>query len=209
MLQMGWARPVAFAGLALFLSACAPMDPVPSLTSSPSAPDAAADSSGDAAPSARTNTSPIQARTASAQPTAQPRYVSESDGWSIALPAGWEAVSPNGMFASSGGGAIAEVLVGPSWGLTVEELETRTLEDLGAWPEAVQVEAELVRLPAGDAVLAALEMNGPEHGPAVFILYRIDDGDRLYAISVRGPGDGADLLPIAEALAESFVVTTD
>lgn len=113
---------------------------------------------------------------------------------------------PQWDVAASGGGAIAEVLVGPSWGLTVEELETRTLEDLSAWPEAVEVEAELVRLPAGDAVWAALDMNGPEHGPAVFVLYRIDNGDRLYAISVRGPGGPADLLPIAEALAESFII---
>ena len=149
---------------------------------------------------------PRPSSTPTAEATAQPRFVSESEGWSIAVPPGWEVVSPNGMFAASGGGAIAEVLVSSSWGLTLEQLETRTLEDLSAWPEAVEVEAELVRLPAGDAVWAALEMNGPEHGPAVFILYRMDDGDRLYAISVRGPGDGADLVPIAKALAESFAI---
>ena len=152
------------------------------------------------------STSPVQAPTPTAEATAQPRFVSESEGWSIAVPPGWEVVSPNGMFAASGGGAIAEVLVSSSWGLTLEQLETRTLEDLSAWPEAVNVETELVRLPAGNAVWAALEMNGPEHGPAVFILYRMDDGDRLYAISVRGPRDGADLLPIAQALAESFAI---
>ena len=203
MLQLRCASPLAFA--CVLLGGCAAVDPLPTPTPMTSVPAATAGSSGDPAPTPSTSTAP--APTPTAEATAQPRFVSESEGWSITVPPGWEVVSPNGMFAAIAGGAIAEVLVSPSWGVTLEQLETRTLEDLSAWPEAVEVEAELVRLPAGDAVWAALEMNGPEHGPAVFILYRMDDGDRLYAISVRGPGDGADLLPIAKALAESFAIS--
>ena len=203
--QLRYARPLALACVSLLLSACTAMDSSPAATPNMPVPAATADASEDPAPTSR-HASGGTAPTPTADATAQARYVSEAGGWSIAVPPGWEVVFPEGMFAASGGGAIAEVLVSDSWGLTLEQLKTRTLEDLSAWPEAVEVETELVRLPAGDAVWAALEMNGPEHGPAFFILYRMDDGDGLYAISVRGPGDGADLLPIAKALAESFAI---
>lgn len=78
--------------------------------------------------------------------------------------------------------------------------------DAREWPGAIDVQAEVVRLPAGEAIWATLKMDSPEHGPFVFVLYVMDDADRHYAISVRGPGDGADLLPVANALAESFAI---
>ena len=66
------------------------------------------------------------------------------------------------------------------------------------------------RLPAGDAVWATLETRHPQHGPATFTVYAMDDGNRHYAISVRGPGDGSALwLAVAKELAESFDINDE
>ena len=133
--------------------------------------------------------------------------MSESGGWSIAIPAGWDVVSQtDGSVALSGTGGIAEVLVSPSWGLSLEELGARTVEDLSAWPGVVDVETELVRLPAGDAVRATIESSTPESEPTIFTLYAMDDEAGHYAISVRGLRGGADWAAVANAIAESFAI---
>lgn len=204
--QLRYARPLALACVSLLLSACTAMDSSPAATPNMPVPAATADASEDPAPTSR-HASGGTAPTPTADATAQARYVSEAGGWSIAVPPGWELMSSYGEdIALTRAGAIAEVLVSPSWGLGLEQLKARTMQDLSAWPGAVDVEAEVVRLPAGEAVWATLKMSSLEHGPLVFILYRMDDLDHLYAISVRGPGDGADLLPTAKALAESFAI---
>ena len=201
------ARQLAVAWVSLLLSACAATDSLPTANQNTPAPTATADSPEDPAPTGSRNASGGPAPTPTADATAQARYVSEAGGWSIALPSGWEVVANHdGDLALSRADAIAEVLVSPSWGLGLEQLKARTVQDLSAWPGATDVEAKVVSLPAGDAVWATLETSSPEHGPAVFILYAIDDRDHHYAISVRGPGDGADLLPVAEALAASFAI---
>ena len=183
------------------------MDSSPAAILNTPVPTATADSSEDPAPTASTRASGALAPTPTPDATTQALYVSESGGWSIAVPPGWELISSYGENISlSRAGAIAEVMVSPSWGLGLEQLEARTVQDLSAWPEAIDVETEVVRLPAGEAVWATLRMSGPEHGPLVLILYAMDDVDHHYAISVRGPGDGADLQPVAKALAESFTI---
>lgn len=65
-----------------------------------------------------------------------------------------------------------------------------------------------MRLPAGDAVRATLRTTSPDAGPRVFVVYVIEERDRRYAISVRGPEDDGELLADAEALTESFAVLT-
>ena len=193
----------AFAGASVLLSACAAMDSSPAVMLSTPVPIATADLSEDPAPTASTRASSTPTPAA----TPQSIYVSESGGWSISVPPGWELTLSYGENISlSRAGAIAEVMVSPSWGIGLEQLEARTVQDLNVWPEAIDVEAEVVRLPAGEAVWATLEMSSPEHGPLVFILYAMDDVDHHYAISVRGPGDGVDLQPVAKALAESFAI---
>lgn len=205
--QLRCAWPLAFACVSLLLSACAAMDSSPIPDPKTPVRAATADSSEDPAPTASRHARGAPTPTPAPDATAQPLYMSESGGWSIALPPGWElASSYDGNIALSRAGAVAEVMVSPSWGLGLEQLKARTVQDLSAWPGAIDVEAEVVRLPAGEAVWATLEMSSPEHGPFVFILYAMDDVDHHYAISVRGPGDGADLLPIAKALAESFAI---
>lgn len=206
--QKRQAWPLALACASLLLSACGAPDSSPAATASPSVHEATAPTSLDPSPTATRDASGAPALTPTAAASTQARYVSESGGWSVVLPPGWELMARDDQtdIALTRAGGIAEILVSPSWGLGLEQLEARTVEDLSAWPGATEVEAELVRLPAGDAVWATLKTSSPEHGPAVFTLYAIDDGDRHYAISVRGLGDGADLLAVAKALAESFAI---
>jgi hypothetical protein len=51
---------------------------------------------------------------------------------------------------------IAEVLVSASGGLTLKELQAQKVAFLGTWPDTDGLRSEIVRLPAGDAVRAAL-----------------------------------------------------
>jgi len=53
---------------------------------------------------------------------------------------------------------------------------------------------------------ASLRTTNPDTEPGVFVLYVIEERDRRYAISVRGPQDNGELLADAEALAESFAI---
>lgn len=192
------ARPLAFACVPLLLSACGAVD-----DSSPTARATSIDPS--LAASTHASASPSLVPTADASP--QRVHVSEAQGWSIVVPPGWEvAVETDSGTALIRDDAIAEILVSPSSGLTLEQLEAQKVVELSAWPGADEVEAQFVRLPAGEALSVTLETIGPNTEPGIFVLYVIEEGERQYAISVRGPQDDGDLLADAEALAESFAI---
>lgn len=195
--------PLAFACVPLLLGACGAVD-----DASPTASGTSADPSS----AASTHASASQ----SLPPTtgASPRdvYVNEAGGWSIVVPPGWDvAANREGDTALTRDQVIAEILVFPASGLTLEQLEAQKVDDLSAWPGAEVVQAQIVRVPAGEAVSVTLEIIHPnsEPGifePGIFVLYVIEEGERQYVISVRGPQDDGDLLQDAEALAESFAI---
>ena len=144
-------------------------------------------------------------------PEASPRdvYVSERGGWSIVVPDGWELLpGPDQVGASlSRDQAIAEILVSPGRGLTIEDLQEDQVQFLSSWPGAHDVESQIVSLPVGAAVRGSLETTDPSAGPYVFISHLIERGEWLYGISVRGPKDAGDLHAAANALAESFAIS--
>lgn len=197
------ARRLAFACASLLLSACGAV-----VDSSPTASgQVRVTATARAAASAPTAAATTASPSPTAVPSAQGVYVSEAQEWTIVVPPGWEVVAQRECcLALLGGKRIGEVLVSPASGLTLEQLARQTVEDLSAWPGAADVEAERVRLPAGDAVRATLRTTSPDTGPGVFVLYVIEERDRRYAISVRGPQDDGELLADAEALAESFAI---
>lgn len=199
----------ALACAGLLLAACGAPDTSEAEASNASSPGATAAAAGDASSSASQATSTATSVPPSAAGSAQAtRYVSDSAGWSVAVPDGWELVARDDQAAITltRDGAIGEVYSSPSRGLGLEELLARTRQDLSTWEGAGAVEAEVVRLPAGEAVRATMETTSTEIGPGTFTAYVIDDGDRSYVVSVRGPGSGADLLAVAEELAESLAI---
>lgn len=135
-------------------------------------------------------------------------YVNEAMGWSIVVPPGWEVTTNStGDTAVTRDQVIAEILVSPASGMTLEQLAAQRMADLRTWPGMDAVEGEIVRLPVGDAVRTTLEMTHPDGEQAVFVSYAIEQGGRQYVISVRGPQDDGDLLVDAEAFASSFALT--
>lgn len=197
--QLRSVMPLALACIPLVLSACGSVD-----DPSPTATGQSADPSSFA--STRANTS------ASLAPTAEPRpqaiYVNETNGWSIVVPTGWEvATNSVGDTLLSRDQVIAEILVSPASGMTLEQLQAQRVGELRGWPGMDAVEAHIVRLPVGEAVRATLEMTHPNGERAVFVSYAIEERERQYVISVRGPQDDGDLLEDAEAIAESFAIT--
>lgn len=141
-------------------------------------------------------------------PEESPRdvYASEAGGWSIVVPDGWElvGVGPDGTDAMlTRGEAIAEILVTPAEGLTLDELQAQQVDFLSGWLGARDVASEIVRLPAGQFVRGSLETTDP---PFVFVVYGMESGDSRYGISVRGPKDAGDLEAVANAIAESFAI---
>ena len=143
-----------------------------------------------------------------ATPGAGELHVGSGELWSIVVPTGWEVVAENdSSTALSRGQAIAEILVAPSSGLTLEKLEAQEVSYLSTWPGTGEIESDVVRLPAGDAVRVTMATTetaaGPRNG---FILYVIEEGDTRYAISVRGPHNTDELLTEADALVESFAI---
>lgn len=187
--------PLAFACVPLVLSACGTVD-----DASPTASGTSAD------PTSAASTLPSLVPTAEA--SAQAVYLNEAQGWSIVVPPGWEvAVNRDTGTALTRDEAIAEILVSPASGLTLEQLEAQKVDELGAWPGADAVEAQIVRLPAGEALRVTLETISPNTKPGIFVLYVIEEHERQYVISVRGFQDDGDLLADAEAFAESFAIT--
>lgn len=188
-----------FACLPLSLSACVAVDDSSATATSASFEPSSA---------ARTHASGLPSLVPSAEATGHNAFVNAAGGWSIVVPRGWKvAGNINGDAAlTRGDGGIAEILVSPASNLTLEQLEAQKVDDLSAWPGAEAVEAQIVRLPAGEAVRVSVtvESIGPNAEPLIFILYVIEEGEKQYAISVRGPPDDPDLLDDAEALAESF-----
>lgn len=191
--------PLALAWIPLMLGACGSVDDASRTANGPSA-----DPSSSA--STRASASPSLATTAEASPQAV--YVNEVYGWSIAVPPGWEvATNSAGDTALTRDRVIAEILVSPASGMTLEQLQAQRVDELSTWPGMDSVEGQIVRLPVGEAVRTTLEMTHPNGEPAVFVSYAIEEGERQYVISVRGPQDDGDLLEDAEAFAESFALT--
>jgi len=203
------ARRLAFACLPLLLSACGSMDvslPTASGQVQESATASAASAPASSAPTAEATTASPAQTTAPSAPTV---YVNETQGWSIVVPPGWEVEAQDDCcVALHRDGVIAEVLVSPSGGLTLKELQAQKVAFLGTWPGTDDLRSEIVRLPAGDAVRATLRTTtNPDTGPGIFVLYAIEaGGDTQYVISVRGPQDDSQLLADAESLAESFAI---
>lgn len=190
----------ASACVALQLSACAAVD---DSLPTPRAPV-------EVSPAASTLGSPGPSLVATAEATAEDVYVSEAGGWSIVVPDGWELeTSPDQqgavLFRDQ---AIAEILLTPARGMTIEQLQAQQVEFLSAWPGAHDVESEIVRLLAGEAVRGSLRTTDPNLGPYVFISHVIKKGEWVYGISVRGPQSAGDLQGAAKALAESFAIST-
>ena len=134
--------------------------------------------------------------------------MNEAQGWSVVLPVGWEVVAQNDQWAAvSPEDTIAEILVGPSSGLTLRELEAQKVDELiASWPGLDDIESDVVRLPAGEALNVTLESTNAEVGVVVFTMYLIEQGDRQYVISVRAPDDRDKVLAAADVLAESFAI---
>lgn len=201
---------LAFACLPLLLNACGAGGDLSAAASEQvqgSAVASVASAAASSAPTAEATTaSPAQA-SAPSPPTV---YVNETQGWSIVVPPGWEVLvaQDDCCFALHRDGVIAEVLVSPSGGLTLEQLQAEKVAFLGTWPGTDDLRSEIVRLPAGDAVRATLRTTtNPDTGPGIFVLYAIEaGGDTQYVISVRGPQDDSQLLADAESLAESFAI---
>ena len=190
--------PLAFACVPLLLGACGALDdasPIPGGTSA------------DPTSAASTHASASQSLLPTTAASPGDVYVNEARGWSIVVPAGWEVhVNSEGDAALTRDQVVAEILVSPASGLTLEQLEAQKVDDLSAWPGAEVVEAQIVRVPAGEAVSVTVEMSHPNSEPGIFVLYAIEEGERQYVISVRGPQNDGDLLEDAEALAESFAI---
>ena len=190
-------RPLAFAWLPLVLSACGIVDDASPIANGPSA---------DPSSAASTDASSLASLVPTAEASAQAVYVNEAQGWSIVVPPGWEvAANSEGDTALTRDQVTAEILASPASGLTIEQLEAQKVEELSAWPGVDGVEAQIVRLPAGEAVRASLETT-TNAGPGILVFYWIEEGERQYVISIRGLQDDGDLLADAEALAESFAL---
>jgi len=189
--------PLAFAWIPLVLSACGIVDDASPIANGPSA---------DPSSAASTDASSLASLVPTAEASAQAVYVNEAQGWSIVVPPGWEvAANSEGDTALTRDQVTAEILVSPASGLTIEQLEAQKVEELSAWPGVDGVEAQIVRLPAGEAVRASLETT-TNAGPGVLVFYWVEEGERQYVISIRGLQDDGDLLADAEALAESFAL---
>ena len=189
--------PLAFAWIPLVLSACGSVDDASPIATGPSA---------DPSSAASTDASSLASLVPTAEASAQAVYVNEAQGWSIVVPPGWEvAANSEGDTALTRDQVTAEILVSPASGLTIEQLEAQKVEELSAWPGVDGVEAQIVRLPAGEAVRASLETT-TNAGPGILVFYWIEEGERQYVISIRGLQDDGDLLADAEALAESFAL---
>ena len=189
--------PLAFAWIPLVLSACGSVDDASPIATGPSA---------DPPSAASTDASSLASLVPTAEASAQAVYVNEAQGWSIVVPPGWEvAANSEGDTALTRDQVTAEILASPASGLTIEQLEAQKVEELSAWPGVDGVEAQIVRLPAGEAVRASLETT-TNAGPGILVFYWIEEGERQYVISIRGLQDDGDLLADAEALAESFAL---
>jgi hypothetical protein len=188
-------RPLGLA-FCLALGACGAVDDASLMASS----------SSDFTPAASTHASGSQSLVPT--PAASPGdvYVNEARGWSIVVPTGWELMENSiGDVALTRDQVIAEILVFPASGLTLEQLQAQKQDDLSAWQGAGLPEAQIVRIPAGEAVNITMEIAHPNGNPGVFVLYVIEKGEWQYVISLRGPQDDR-VLADAEALAESFAI---
>ncbi len=203
------AKLLTFACLPIVLSACGAVDASSPPASKQVQGSATASPASTAASSAPTATVATASPAQTAAPSSPTVYVSETHGWSVVVPRGWEVVAQNDCcVALHRAGVTAEILVSPSGGLTIEQLQAEKVAFLGTWPGTNDLRSEIVRLPAGDAVRATLRTTtNPDAGPGIFVLYAIEaGGDTQYVISVRGPQDDSELLADAETLAESFVI---
>jgi hypothetical protein len=160
--------------------------------------------------------SPTVEASAAASPSATPErtvaglHVYQAQRWSVALPTGWEVVAENesGAALAHGDGGVAEILVAPATGLTMEDLQAQRVEEISStWPGVGEIESDIVQLPAGDALRVTFETElNPGDLRGVFHLYVLEQGDNQYVISVRGSADNDDLRRVAEALAQSFAI---
>lgn len=125
---------LALACAGLLLAACGALDSSLAETPNASSPAATAATSDDASPSGSLAASVAPSVTPSSAGSAEARYVSESGGWSVAVPAGWELVAREDQAAITitRDHAIGEVYSSPSRGLGIEELLSRTVQDLSA-----------------------------------------------------------------------------
>ncbi len=196
-------RPVRRPGLIwlpLLLCACGTVqDPTPAATS------------GETTAAPTTRASRAAAEPPSPGPSPGDRHENVAGGWSIVVPTGWEIVAEtgDGNAALSRNDAIAEILVGSSSDLSLEELEAQKVEEISrVWTGASGIESSLVHLPAGDAVRVIFETAGPPGTDTrgIFILYVIEEADTQYVISVRRTPAIDGLLADAEAIAESLAV---
>jgi len=196
---------LAFACAPLLLSACgAVVDSSPTASGQVQVTATARAAVFSPSTSQATTASPAQ----TAAPSAPTVYVNETQGWSIVIPPGWDVAAQDACcFALHRDGVIAEVLVSPSGGLTLEQLRAEKVAFLGTWAGTDDLRSEIVRLPAGDAIRATLQTTtNPDTGPGIFVHYAIAEGDTQYVISARGPQDDSQLLADAEALAESIAI---
>lgn len=134
-------------------------------------------------------------------------YVNEAQGWSLAMPDGWD-VGPEtdtGAFLSGDEGYV-EILLAPATGLTPEQREAQRVAHIRSTWGVDEIESDVVSLPAGEAVRLMFE-TGEAQGPAAwYIFYVFEEGDTQYVMSVRDSKDNDELRAIAEALAESFAI---
>jgi len=200
-------RHLAFLSLAIVFAACGGTDvPPPATSTSPAASGSTPPEQSAVPTTPQADESSVPTLTAAPSPEGE-LYVNEAQGWSVTVPAGWEVVGTGESAAFVKDGLIAEVLVSPSSGLTLQELETQKVEFLSNWQGMVDIESELVRLPAGEAVWVTLESSVPDVvGQTTFTMYAIEEGDTQFVISVRALDDRERVLAAAEALAESFAI---
>ena len=205
--EVRWLRPLSCLGV-LLATACGTTAPSLPATSADDSARATAVADASAVPPPTESLAPPS--TASAVPSADGQlYVNEAGGWSVVVPAGWELGVGNddAAFVTSDD-YIGEIFVAPSSGLTLAELEVRKVDELlSTWPGIQDIESDLVRLPAGDALRITFESTSPDtNSRNALASYIIEHNDRQYVISVRGPYDRDQVLAAAEALATSFAL---
>ena len=200
--ELGSGRPLGLACVALLLGACGTAD-----DSSPAAAEISV------SPTTWATSSMQHSGAVSLTPTADSGsaglLVNDAQGWSIVVPTGWKVVAngPSGT-ALTRNEAIGEIFVGPSSGLSLDELQARNVDEVTrSWQGVIgDIESDFVSLPAGDALRLTFETGLETDSPGIFTSYVIEEGDTQYVISVRGSQDDDDLLAAAEALAESFAI---
>jgi hypothetical protein len=191
-------RQLTLVSVSLLLVACGAVT-----DASPTARSTALEASPSTGPRAAAPHSPVPTEST----TDGEVYVNETRGWSIVVPRGWEVqANQMGDTALVRDQVIAEVLVFPASGLPIESLEAEKLDEVMALFDPVEAEAEIIRLPAGEAVNVSARTNYANSAPGFFVVYVIEKDEWQYVISVRGPETDTNLLHDAEALAKSFAL---